>query len=121
MQHFRTPKFQYRLSDGSQNHCDIDVYLSPERHDVVVYLQETREGLTAEPHRVINQFYRQELFRHLTPASRLTFYYVNARQDCFPIDLGGLPGGYTEGQVETYRQVLPELQALPVSMVLRAQ
>ena len=124
MQHHRFPRFPFQLTQGTKHACDIDVYLSPERHDVVVYFQESREALTQEPHRVINQFYRQELFRLLTPASRLTFYYVNARQDCFHIELGGLPGGYTAGQVETFHQVLPEamiVEDLAPRVALRAQ
>ncbi|GEM45700.1 hypothetical protein [Deinococcus cellulosilyticus] len=124
MQHLRFPRFPFQLTRGTSHACDIDVYLSPDRHDVVVYLQESREALIEEPHKVINRFYREELFRLLTPASRLTFYYVCPRQDCFPIALGGLPGGYTSGQVETYRQVLPETMHkwdLNQTVALRAQ
>ncbi|WP_157442881.1 hypothetical protein [Deinococcus misasensis] len=121
MQHQHVSRFTCKNSDGSFQGCDIDFYFTPDRQEVVVYLNVPRHAPQPEWHRMVNQFYRQHLYRLLTPASRLTFYVVDAHQQCQFLHLGGLPGGYTSSHVDTHRQVLPASRSGASGSVLRAQ
>ncbi|GEM48904.1 hypothetical protein [Deinococcus cellulosilyticus] len=117
MQHLQeVSDFKYKYSDHIYGFCDFEVYSTPDRDQVVIYLHDPEpRALGAahlQPHKVVNAFYREVLFRHLTPASRLSWYYVAQPEDCLPIHLEGLPGGYTDGHVDRMDQVESDLAVL---------
>lgn len=130
MQHLQeVSNFRYKYSDHVFGFCDFEVYSTPDHDQVVIYLHELEpRALGAahlQPHKVVNAFYREVLFRHLTPASRLSWYYVDRPEDCIPIQLEGLPGGYTDGhvnrpeQIETELPVVFQMPALAVPVLHR--
>ncbi|GEM49759.1 hypothetical protein [Deinococcus cellulosilyticus] len=81
--------------------CKVDVYADDDRHQVTVMFRLPRPShkLDCDMYRVINAFYREALFRHLTPASSLKFYCVDSTGEHQHVQLEGLPGGYTGGQL----------------------
>ena len=94
------PRFSLPTSHRTEQ-CRVDVYADQERHHVTVMFRLPRPSvrLDCDMHRVINTFYREVLFRHLTPASSLKFYCVDSTGEHQHVQLEGLPGGYTAGQL----------------------
>lgn len=91
------PGFQGHLNNMPA--CKMEVYADEDRHHVTVMIRLGRQHDLLDPHQTINAFYRQVLFRHLTPASSLKFYCVTASGTYQHVQLEGLPGGYTGGQL----------------------
>ncbi|GEM49344.1 hypothetical protein [Deinococcus cellulosilyticus] len=97
---YSSPRFTNHPREGSPESCGVQVFSDPQRHQVtVVFHVRNHRTLRTEPHRLVNAFYREVLFRLLSPASVIRWYCC---QDGFThqtIHLAGLPGGYTSGQV----------------------
>lgn len=106
MRHLKVQHFSPRLSNPTPCACDFDVYFSPGRFEVSIYLHDPQGKAAPEIHRVLNQFYRRELFKHLLPVSTLQWYYLGPSGKWIKVHLEGLPGGYLSASVQHAEHVL---------------
>lgn len=97
---YSSPRFISQPREGTSESCGVQVFSDPERLQVmVVFHARNHRTLRTEPHRLVNAFYREVLFRLLSPASSIQWYICQDGYTHQTIQLAGLPGGYTRGQV----------------------
>ncbi|GGJ28678.1 hypothetical protein [Deinococcus roseus] len=97
---YSAPRFINQRKGQRPEACKVQVFADPDCNQVrVVFHARNHRTLRTEPHVLVNAFYREVLFRMLGPASVVQWFCCLDGHTQQTIQLAGLPGGYTQGQV----------------------